>query len=55
MNIFQKRTVGKKGIAAALLASQLLFTAGCGSVEQRETAGQLDTEQTMQQDGYIVV
>ena len=55
MNIFQKRTVGKKGIAAALLASQLLFTAGCGSGEQRETAGQLDTEQTMQQDGYIVV
>lgn len=46
---------GKKGIAAALLASQLLFTAGCGSGEQRETAGQLDTEQTMQQDGYIVV
>ena len=55
MNIFQKRTVGKKGIAAALLASQLLFTTGCGSGEQRETAGQLDTEQTMQQDGYIVV
>ena len=55
MNIFQKRTVGKKGIAAALLASQLLFTAGCGRGEQRETAGQLDTEQTMQQDGYIVV
>lgn len=37
------------------MASQLLFTAGCGSGEQRETAGQLDTEQTMQQDGYIVV
>ena len=55
MNIFQKRTVGKKGIAAALLASQLLFTAGCGSGEQRETAGQLDTEQTMQQDGYVQV
>ena len=54
MNIFQKRTVGKKE-SRRLLASQLLFTAGCGSGEQRETAGQLDTEQTMQQDGYIVV
>ena len=45
MNIFQKRTVGKKGIAAALLASQLLLQPAVGVGEQRETAGQIQNNE----------
>ncbi len=50
MNIFQKRTVGKKWNRGGLLASQLLFTTGCGEWEQRETADSW-IQATMQQDG----